>query len=481
MKSHKIFTSIFLASLILGVFAAPVLGQKGPKDKFVFGPLNPIQMPKVQSASLKNGLKLFLVEDHLYPTIDLRAMVRVGSYLEPADKTGLASITGQVLRTGGTQTMPGDAIDKELETLAATVETGIGQTSGYITVSVLKEDIDKALNILADILVNPAFPEDKIDLAKMMQRASVARRNDNVNQIAFREYRKLIYGQGSPYARQAEYATIAAINRDDIVNFYKTYFRPNNAIIAVVGDFQAKEMIGKIRSTLEKWPAGKITVPPLPKVEYQYRSTVNLVKKPDVNQSNIMLGHIGGLMSNPDFPALSVMNSILSNDRMFKKIRTAEGLAYSVWGNYGAGFDYPGVFSCGAQTKSQSTVYAIDLMLQEMKRIGEQEVTDEELAKAKDEYLNGYVFDFDSKAKIVNRLMTYAFFGYPLDYAEKVKLGVEKVTKADVLRVAKKYLQPDKVQILVVGKEEDFDKPLSTLGTLNVIDITIPAAPPAKK
>jgi len=222
MKSHKIFASIFLASLILGVIAAPVFGQKGPKDKFVFGPLNPILMPKVQSATLKNGLKLFLVEDHLYPTIDLRAMVRIGSYLEPADKIGLASVTGQVLRTGGTQTMPGDVMDKELETLAATVETGIGQTSGYIMVSVLKEDIDKALNILADILVNPAFPEDKINLAKMMQRASIARRNDNVNQIAFREYRRLIYGQDSPYARQAEYATIAAITRDDIVNFYNS-------------------------------------------------------------------------------------------------------------------------------------------------------------------------------------------------------------------------------------------------------------------
>jgi len=163
---------------------------------------------------------------------------------------------------------------------------------------------------------------------------------------------------------------------------------------------------------------------------------------------------------------------------MFKRIRTDEGLAYSVWGSYDAGYIYPGTFSCGAQTKSQSTVFAIEIMLQEIRRIMDQEVSDEELAKAKDGYLNSYVFNFESKAQILNRMLTYAYFGYPLDFTEKQKAAVEKVTKADVLRVAKKYLKPDKVQILAVGKKADFDKPLSTLGNVNVIDIAIP---PAKK
>jgi zinc protease len=194
-----------------------------------------------------------------------------------------------------------------------------------------------------------------------------------------------------------------------------------------------------------------------------------------------LLGHIGGLRSNPDYPALSVMNSILSWDRMFKKIRTDEGLAYNVWGSYGSGYQVPGVFSSGAQTKSESTVYAIELMLKELKRMKEEEVSDEELAKAKDQYLNSFVFNFASKAQIVNRLMTYDFFDYPLNFMEKIKKGVEKVTKKDVLRVAQKYLRPDKVQILVVGKQEDFDKPLSTLGKVNVIDIKIPPLRPKKK
>ena len=474
----KLLSVLFLLVFISGV---SVFGQKSPKDKFIFPTLNPIKMPQIETVTLKNGIKLFLVEDHEYPTIDMRAMVRIGSVFEPSSKIGLASITGSVLRTGGMASMTGDEIDKELETMAASVSTGIGQTSGYIMVSVLKEDIDRALEILADILMSPVFQEDKIRLAKIQSKTAISRRNDDIGGIAYREFDKIIYGKDSPYARHPEYATIEAITRDDIVSFYKKYFYPNNTTMAVWGDFDSKDMEAKIRKALENWKAADVKIPSLPKVDYEYKYTVNFIDKPDVNQSHIMLGHIGGLMDNPDYPALSVMNSILSYERMFKKIRTDEGLAYSVWGRYGAGYQVRGAFSCGAQTKSESTVYAIELMFKELKRIMEEDVTDEELAKAKDEYLNSYVFNFDSKAKVVNRLMTYDFFGYPLNFTEKVKKGVEKVTKKDVRRVARKYLRPDKVQILVVGKKDDFDKPLSTLGDVNVIDIKIPPLKPKKK
>jgi zinc protease len=475
MRKENVANKIFIGLLLLAFFLGMAYAQKGPKDKFVFGPLNPIKMPKVEKSDLPNGLKLFLVEDPEYPTIDLWAMVRTGSVFEPADKIGLASITGSVLRTGGTKTKTGDQIDKELDTLAASVSTGIGQTSGYLSVSVLKEDFDRALGILADILTEPAFREDKVELAKLQQKTSISRRNDNIRSITFREFSKLIYGKDSPYARHTEYATLDAITRQDMIDFYNTYLHPNNTYIAVWGDFKSADMVNKIKAALGKWKKGAPSTQPWPKVSYDYKYTVNFIDKPDVNQSNIMLGHIGGLMNNPDYAALNIMNQILSFERMFKRIRTDEGLAYSVWGSYGASYVSPGTFSCGAQTKSQSTVYAIEIMLKELKKITEQEVSDEELAKAKDGYLNSYVFNFESKSQIVNRLMTYAYYGYPLDFSEKLKAGVEKVTKADVLRVAKKYLQPDKVQILVVGKKEDFDKPLSSLGSVNVIDVAIPA------
>jgi zinc protease len=473
-KSKGVFQVFKVLVLVLTLCTPSVLAQKSPKDKFEFPPLNPIKMPAIEILEFENGLKVLLVEDHDFPTIDIRAVVRIGSIYEPAEKVGLAGITGTVLRSGGTESKTGDDIDRELESLAATIETYIGQNSGGFVSSMLKEDADRVLAILNDILVNPAFREDKIELAKIQERSGISRRNDEVEEIARREFWKLIYGETSPYARHPEYATIDAITRDDIVHFYKRGFYPNNTIMTVWGDFVTDKMVEKLKHTLGTWPKGIPDIPLQPEVVYEYKYTVNFVDKTDVNQSNISLGHIGGLMNNPDYPALSVMNNILSWDRMFKKIRTDEGLAYSVWGTYGASYRRPGVFSCAAQTKSESTVYAIELMLEEVKRITREEVNDEELAKAKDRYLNTYVFNFDSKAKIVNRLMTYAYNGYPMDFMETIKSGIEKVTKADVLRVAKRYLQPDKVQILVIGNKDAFDKPLSSLGEVNVIDITIP-------
>jgi len=475
MRRYAIFLRSLAACVLLGfLLTGGAVAQKSPKDQFTYPPLHKIEMPPVQQAALKNGMKLFLVEDHQYPTIDLRAMVGVGSIYEPADKVGLASITGTVLRTGGTEKMTGDEIDELLESLGASVETGIGQGSGYVSVSVLKEDIDKGLDILADILMHPAFRQEKIDLAKIQARSMISRRNDDIMAITNREFSSLIYGKTHPYARYPEYATIDAITREDIVGFYKKYFHPNNVIFAAWGDFQAKDLQKKLEAAFAPWPAAKIDFPPKPKVDYHYQYTLNFVQKSDVNQTHIQMGHLGGLLNDPDYPALTIMNQILSYDRMFKVIRTQEGLTYAPWGYFGADYDHPGIFNCGTQTKSQTTVYAIRLMLKEVQRMTEEEVTDEELARAKDSYLNGFVFNFDSKAKIVNRMMTYAYYNYPLDFIDRIKQGVEKVTKADVLRVAKKHLHPEALQILVVGKKEDFDEPLSVLGQVNEIDITIP-------
>jgi zinc protease len=439
--------------------------------------LGDIEIPKVERVTLANGMQLFLLEDHELPLIRISARIRTGSVYEPADKIGLASITGSVMRTGGTASKTGDEIDEQLEQIAASVETGIGLNSGSASMSVLKEDVDMGLSILADVLMNPAFREDKIQLAKILHRSSIARRNDNVLAIAGREFDKLIYGPDSVYARHTEYATIDSISRDDLVAFHKKFFCPNNMMLAVWGDFDTNEMIKKIEEAFKGWETSDIQLPAVPEVQYEFRPTVNVIRKDDVNQSNIYLGHIGGLMNDPDYFALILMNRVLGSgftSRLFKNIRSREGLAYSVFGNYSANFDYPGVFYVGCQTKSESTVYAIRAMAEEVRKMTESEVTDEELALARESYLNSFVFNFDTKGEIVNRLMTYEYFGYPADFLQKTKQNVEKVSKADVLRVAREHLKPDKMQILAVGRPQDFDEPLSVLGPLREIDITIP-------
>ncbi|MCL5280685.1 MAG: insulinase family protein [Planctomycetes bacterium] len=440
-----------------------------------------LQVPAVQRLTLPNGMQLFVLEDPELPLVHVSALIRTGSIYEPADKIGLADLTGTVMRTGGTTTKTGDQIDEQLEQIAASVETYIGDSSGGASMSVLKEDVDTGLAILAEVLMHPAFRQDKIDLAKISARSAIARRNDVPGRIAMREYAKLIYGADSVYARQAEYATIDSITRDDLVAFHRRYFHPNHTMLAVWGDFQASQIIAKIKEAFKDWPKAEVELPPVPKVTYEFRPTVNAVRKDDMNQGIIRLGHLGCLMNDPDYHALMVMNQILGGgftSRLFKNVRSRQGLAYSVGGAYGADYDHPGLFALSCQTKLKSTVHATEAILAEVKKMTQEQVTDEELALAKDSYLNSFVFNFASKGQIINRLMTYAYYGYPADFLQKTKENVEKVTKADVLRVGKAHLRPDKMQILVVGRPDELDKPLSTLGEVKTIDVTIPAPKP---
>ncbi len=460
--------------------AAPAAAPERVADyqQLKYPKLRDIKIPDVKRVTLPNGMQLFVLEDHELPLIRVSAVIRTGSVYEPADKIGLAALTGTVMRTGGTTSKTGDELDEQLEQIAASVETGIGRSSGGASMSVLKEDVDTGLAVLADVLMHPAFREDKIELAKISARTGIARRNDNPGGIASREYGKLIYGSDSVYARHVEYATLDNITRDDLVAFHRKYFHPNNTMMAVWGDFDTQQMIAKIKDAFKDWPRAEVELPPVAPVQYEFRPTVNAVVKSDINQSVIRLGHIGVVMNDPDYYSLMVMNEILGSgftSRLFKNVRSRQGLAYSVGGACGADFDHPGMFFISCQTKLKSTVHAIDAMVEEVRKMTKEEVTDEELALAKDSFLNSFVFNFQSEGQIVNRLMTYAYYGYPADFLQRTKENVEKVTKVDVLRVAKAHLRPDQVQILVVGRPDELDKPLSALGTVNTIDITIPA------
>ncbi len=480
MNDRGSFTARIGLLLALAAGSVQAAATKTAPDyrQLKYPELREIEVPEVKRVTLANGMQLLLLEDHELPLISLSARIRTGSIYEPAEKVGLADITGEVMRTGGTANMTGDEIDEALEAMAASVETGIATDFGWASLSVLKEDVDKTLSILADILMKPAFAPDKIELSKIQHRAAIARRNDSPGQIASREFAKLIYGPESPYARQTEYATIDAITRDDLVAFHGRFFAPGATMVAVWGDFETDVMVEKLEKVFKGWQKDKPSLPPWPEVRYKYLSTVNVVPRPDLNQSSILLGHIGGQMRDPDYFALIVMNQILGGGftgRLFKNVRSRQGLAYSVFGTYGTDYVNPGAFSAGCQTESESTIHAIEAIVAEIEKLRQEEVTDEELAIAKDSFLNSFVFNFDSEGEIVTRLLTYEYYDYPADFLFSTRRRVEQVTKADVLRVAGKHLHPDQVQVLVVGNPQEFDKPLSTLGEVKTIDITIPA------
>ena len=480
MKKYPLYWLIWSFALIL-LITATGEAQNKPHEGLVYPPLNQPQPPVPDRFELDNGMIVYLLEDHELPIIDISVRIRTGSLYEPADKVGLAAITGAVMRTGGTTSKTGDEFDEILENLAASVETGIGDDAGSASVSVLKEDLDTGLSILADILMNPAFREDKIELEKVQHRSGISRRNDNPGGITRREFGKLIHGADSPYARTTEYDTINSITRDDLVDFYQKFFRSNNIILGVLGDFDSETMLAMVQEAFKGWEPAEIDLPEKPKIPETYGKRVALVNKDDVNQTNIRMGHIGWLRKNEDYPALVVMSQILGigfSSRLINSIRVEKGLAYSVGNNYGAGYDVPGVFFIACGTKSEATVTAIEAILVEVEKMRAEEVTDEELKQAIDGFMNSSVFDYDTKGEILSRALRYEYHDYPQDFVEQLMAGIRDVTKADVKRVAAEYLHPDKFTLIAVGKASDFDKPLNTLGDVTEVDITIPPLSP---
>jgi zinc protease len=441
--------------------------------------LRQIQIPKVEESTLPNGLRIYLLENHELPLVRGLALVRTGNLFDPAGKVGLAGITGGLIRSGGTASKSGDQLDEELENIAASVESSIGESYGTVSFSTLRERADEVLGAFQDVLTNPAFRQDKLDLLKTQIRGGIARRNDDAHGISQREFAALVYGPKTPYGWQEEYSTIDNIHRDDVVDFYKRYYFPANIILAVQGDFSAPEMKAKLEKLFGSWNATQPPVPAFPAVDpKQAAPGIHLVTKTDVTQTSLVLGHLGGILNNKDYPALEVMSDILGGgfqSRLFQKVRTQLGYAYEVSASWGADYDHQGVFEIGSSTKSASTTETLKAIDAEVQRIRTTEVTAEELESAKQTVVNGFIFNFDTPSKTLYRLLTYRYFGYPDDFIFQYQKAIQQVTRADVLRVAKQYLDPSKFVVVAVGNPKDFGTPLSSLGLpVTDLDVTIP-------
>jgi zinc protease len=468
-----------IAGLLLVAWLAAAPAQELPSvEQLRFPPLKPVRIPDVETYTMPNGMKLYLLENHELPLIGGFALVRTGNLFDPPDKIGLASLTGDVLRTGGTADKTGDEIDELLENLAASVESAIGETSGTVSFNCLRQDIDTVLEIFKALLVAPEFRQDKLDLAKTQYRSMIARRNDNAGAIAAREFASILYGRDTPYGWRIEYEHLDRIQRDDLVSFHKRYFFPANIRLAVQGDFSAAEMKSKLERLFGDWTVTQPPAPPFPEVKAKPAPGIFLAEKEDVNQTFFRIGHLDGLLKDPDYPALEVMADILGggfSSRLFAKVRTQLGYAYNVGASWDANYSHPGVFRITGSTKSESTTDTVKAILEEIERIRTEEVSDQELKTARDTVLNSFVFNFDQPAKTLNRLVIYDYHGYPKDFIFRYQKAVEAVTKADILRVARKYLRPQELTIVAVGKPSEFGKPLAELKLpVTKIDLTIP-------
>ena len=471
---HRAAFVILVLMSALAAFGA----EQRPFETFQYPKLADLTLPQITEFTLANGLKVMLVEDHKLPLVKGNLMLRAGSVFDPADKAGLANLTFEVLRTGGTAKKNGDEIDAFLESRSAYIEAGSDNESGNVSFNCLTQNFAEVLPLYAEFVMTPGFREDKLTLAREQAKSGISRRNDEPQSIAFREFSRILYGKDHPYARLTEYATVDVITRDDLVQFHKKYFFPENGILAVWGDIDAAKVKADILKLFGTWARTKQKPPVFPAIPAAITPGVYFAQKDDVNQSYIVLGHWGIRMDNPDYCALEIMNRIFGtgglSSRLFAKIRTEKGLTYGISGGVEAEFSHTGNTSIYTFTKSPTTAEAVTSTIAEVKTLMEKGVTQAELDREKSSYLNTFVFKFDSVDKIIRRLQTTTFYGYPKDFILKTKAGIEKVTVADVNRVAAKYWHPDQFVVFVVGNDKDIQPPMSQVGKVQPWDIAIP-------
>ncbi len=448
-------------------------------------PIPPLHQFKPQDPrriELPNGMVIFLQEDHELPVIDGTIRIRGGSREEPSGKVGMVAMYADVWRTGGTTSKTGDELDDFLESHAARVEASDSADSTFLSWSCLKESFDQVFPVVLDLLEHPEFRQDKIDLAKQQFFSVISRRNDDLDEILQRESTQLAYGRDNPYSRTAEYDTVAAVKREDLQRWHQQTIAPINMILGVTGDFDSALMEQRLRQAFGTLPRGELFSPA--KITFRPpQPGTYFIEKSDVNQSAIAMVDLGTNRNNPDYYAIALMNELFGggfSSRLFVNIRTKLGLAYSVGGGVGAAYDHPGISRFVMSTKSGTTIAGIQALRKEIDNLIQHGIKPEELKKAKDSILNSFIFQFDSKEKVLAERMRYEFYGLPADYLERYRAGIEKVTPADVDRVAREYIHPEKMAVLVVGNAKEFDKDLATFGKVTPIDITIPPGKPAR-
>ncbi len=459
--------TLSLLALFVGL-AVPGGAQSGAEivdhpTELTYGPLD-FELPDADSyrRELTGGVPAYLVEDRALPLVDITVRLRIGSYLEPAEQAGLADLTGTLMRTGGAGELDAKAFDEAVEAVAGNFSSFIGSTSGRMSMNCLSTVLDECLDLFFSMLGEPRFDADRLDLAKQNELENLKQRNDDPASVAGREGQWLLYGRDHVESRFVTDSSLSAIGREDLAAFHRGYVHPGHMVIAAAGDFDSDELAAKLSALLDRfdgegrqqasWPPQGAVYEPAPGV---------YVARQDIPQGRVQIGHRTFRRQDwgsPDHFALAMMDSVLGNGgfttRLMKRIRSDEGLAYGAYSNFRIGNYWPANLSVTFQSKSETVAYAAKIALEEIDRIRAEPVGEDELRTVKAAAVETFPNSFDSALAVAQVFAQDEFLGRPHSYWRTYRENVEAVTTADVQRVARRYLSPDRLVMLIVGDWE---------------------------
>jgi predicted Zn-dependent peptidase len=440
------------------------------------GPPLPPKFPQVgegiDRVVLDNGMIVYLQEDHRLPLLDVSVLVRAGTYYETPEDLRIAALAGELLRRGGTKSYPPDTLEERLDFIVANLSVSMQTEQCTVSLNVPAKDSDEGLHILADVLRNPVFDESRFELAKRQEIFSLRASNDTPGPILQREFRRLMYTEGHPAGRYPTIQHIQEISRDDLVRFHEKYFHPNQIMIGLSGDFQSAEMLAKVKQLFGDWAQEEVQMPSLPWVKPNPKPGVYFVQK-DVNQSSFMLAQWGTNRDNPDRFAINLMNDILGgsdfSSRITERVRNDEGLAYSIGTAFITSLRDVNFFYASGQTKTESTVRAIQSTIDEIRKMIAGSISKNEFDAAKEMFLYSQVFQFSEPSQALSALMRLEYEHLPPDYLEKEFAGYQAVTPQDIQRVAEQYLHPDQLTTFIVGDFAKFAQAAAELGPVHEV------------
>jgi predicted Zn-dependent peptidase len=487
IKANRI--KILALTLLLALVSATALGQgmapqTGPAGQGVKGAvikgrapvskeLLKVKLPKAEETMLPNGLRVILLRSTKVPTFTMQMVVLSGGLSDPADYHGLASFTATLLREG-TATRKSKDIAEQTDTLGATLgaNAGLSTLTSVVTASGLVETMDQTFDIFADVVRNPAFPKEEVDKYKARTLAQQQFLRSNPQFLAQEQLNRAIYGDHPAALVTPPLASIKRMSTEDLAKFHATYYRPNNAILAVVGDVTMKELLPKIQRAFGDWKKADIPATNIPTVPAQGSARISLIDRPGSVQTVLQLGSLGIERTDADYFAVLLANRVLGGGpaaRLFLNLREDKGYTYGAYSSFG-GSKYRGTWVSSSEVRTDVTDGAMHEFMYELKRLRDDKVGAEELDNAKRAIVGGFALSLEQPQSLLQNIITQKLYDLPADYWDTYPQRVAAITVDDIQRVARKYIDLDHLQIIAVGDAAKTREILAKYGTVALYD-----------